>query len=243
VPEPGANEPRAVAIVTGAAGGIGREIVARLVAGDVDVMAVDASASVTEMSAPGRSGGCGAVIGHMADLLDAEQCREIARRAEREFGPVTIVVNAAGVMHRKPLADHTDADWDLEMGVNARAAFIVCRETVPQMAAMGHGIVVNIASIWAHRGGPDRVAYIAAKHAMIGLTRALAAEFGPTVRINSVSPGPTRTAMTEPLGGDQSKWMDPGQVADVVAYLCSPAASGIVGTDVEVFGPGRPAGL
>lgn len=243
MPEPGSTQPRSVAIVTGAAGGIGREIVARLVASDVDVLAVDAQESVLDMSVRRGSDSSGSVIGFVADLLDAGQCRSAVQRAERDLGPVTIVVNAAGVMHKKPLAQHTDADWDLEMGVNARAAFMICRETVPKMAAAGHGIVVNIASIWAHRGGPDRVAYIAAKHAMIGLTRALDAEFGPIVRINSVSPGPTRTPMTAALGGDQSAWMDPTQVGDVVAFLCSPSAAGIVGTDVEVFGPGRPAGL
>jgi NAD(P)-dependent dehydrogenase (short-subunit alcohol dehydrogenase family) len=146
-------------------------------------------------------------------------------------------------VHKLPLGEHTVAIWDLEMDVNARAAFIFCREIIPAMAQRGSGTVVNIASVWAHRGGPDRVAYIAAKHAILGLTRALAAEFGPTVRINSISPGPTRTPMTAPLGGDQSAWMDPAEVADVVAFLCSSASSGVTGTDVEVFGAGRPVGL
>jgi 3-oxoacyl-[acyl-carrier protein] reductase len=128
------------------------------------------------------------------------------------------------------------------MGVNARAAFVFCKAVLPQMARSGGGTVVNISSIWGHRGGPDRAAYIASKHAVIGLTRALAAEYGPAVRINSLSPGPTRTPMTASLGGDQSDWMDPGEVADVVDFLCSPAAAGITGTDIEVSGRGRPAG-
>ena len=93
-------------------------------------------------------------------------------------------------MHKMPLADHTVEDWDLEVAVNARAAFILCQALVPAMAVRGAGIVVNVASIWASRGGPERAAYIASKHALLGLTRALAAEyFSAGVRINAVSPG------------------------------------------------------
>jgi NAD(P)-dependent dehydrogenase (short-subunit alcohol dehydrogenase family) len=156
---------------------------------------------------------------------------------------VNVLVNAAGVMHKMPLHEHGADEWELEMGVNARAAFFFCREILPAMAQRADGVVVNVASIWAHRGGPDRAAYVASKHAMLGLTRALAAEYGPTVRVNSVSPGPTRTPMTAPLGGDQTAWMRPGEVAEVVDFLCSAAAAGITGTDIEVTGRGRPAGF
>jgi NAD(P)-dependent dehydrogenase (short-subunit alcohol dehydrogenase family) len=230
-----------VAFVTGAAGGIGREIAARLMARSVSVLALDASPAIGELVSLSTTDA--QVFPLVADVMDAAQCEAAVAIAERELGPISFLVNAAGVMHKKSLTEHTLDDWDSEMGVNVRAAFVFCRAVVPGMAERGDGAVVNIASIWAHRGGPDRVAYVAAKHAVIGLTRALAAEYGPTLRINSVSPGPTRTPMTAGLGGDQTAWMDPGEVADVVDFLCGPASRGITGTDVEVFGRGRPVGL
>ncbi|HEX5585912.1 MAG TPA: SDR family oxidoreductase, partial [Acidimicrobiia bacterium] len=142
------------------------------------------------------------------------------------------------------LPEHSLDDWELAMAVNARAAFVTCRAVIPSMAARGEGVVVNVASIWAARGGPDRVAYIAAKHAVLGLTRALAAEYGPAgVRINAISPGPVRTPMTASLGGDQSSWLAPEEIADAIVFLCGDGSRGMWGENLEVLGRGRPAGL
>jgi 3-oxoacyl-[acyl-carrier protein] reductase len=230
-----------VALVTGAAGGIGREIVARLVARGIAVAAIDHAPSTTELVVLGSRDA--SVVPVVTDVLDEQQCIAAVRAAGGQLGAIDVLVNAAGVMHKLPLHEHGAGEWELEMGVNARAAFFFCREILPSMAQRGAGVVVNIASIWGHRGGPDRAAYVASKHAMVGLTRALAAEYGPMLRVNSVSPGPTRTPMTAPLGGDQTAWMLPGEVAEVVDFLCSPAAAGITGTDIEVTGRGRPAGF
>ncbi len=231
-----------VALVTGAAGGIGQVVVRRFVEDGVAVAALDVDDGVAGLSALGSDSA--PVVPVRVDLRSVDAVLAAVATAVSTLGPVDVLVNNAGVMHKKPLADHTVDDWDLEMDVNARAAFLLCREVVPVMADRGEGVVVNVASIWADRGGPDRVAYIAAKHAVLGLTRALAAEFGGRgVRINAVSPGPVRTPMTAGLGGDQSTWMEPDEVADAVRYLCSDAARGVLGTNLEVFGRGRPAGL
>jgi NAD(P)-dependent dehydrogenase (short-subunit alcohol dehydrogenase family) len=231
-----------VALVTGAAGGIGRALVRGLVEDGIAVAAVDIDGSVTDLATIGSDEV--AVVGLQVDLLDADAVISAVGDAVAALGPIDVLVNNAGVMHKKPLQEHSLEDWDLEMGVNARAAFLLCRTIVPTMAERGDGVVVNVASIWADRGGPDRVAYIAAKHAVLGLTRALAAEFGGRgVRINAVSPGPVRTPMTAGLGGDQSAWMEPAEVADAIRYLCGDAARGVLGTNLEVFGRGRPAGL
>jgi NAD(P)-dependent dehydrogenase (short-subunit alcohol dehydrogenase family) len=233
---------RRVALVTGAAGGIGRALVRGLVEDGIAVAAVDIDGSVAELATVGSDEV--PVVGLQVELLDADAVISAVRDAVAALGPIDVLVNNAGVMHKKPLQEHSLDDWDLEMGVNARAAFLLCREIVPSMAERGSGVVVNVASIWADRGGPGRVAYIAAKHAVLGLTRALAAEFGGRgVRVNAVSPGPVRTPMTAGLGGDQSAWMEPGEVADAIRYLCGDAARGVLGTNLEVFGRGRPAGL
>jgi NAD(P)-dependent dehydrogenase (short-subunit alcohol dehydrogenase family) len=231
-----------VALVTGANGGIGRALVSTFVAQGTSVAAVDLDPRTMELSS--WSVDNATVLPIVADVRDPHQCIAAVRTTRAHFGDIGILVNNAGVMHLADFEDHTLADWDLEFDVNVRAAFVFCHEIVPAMAARGAGSVVNVASIWATRGGPRRAAYIAAKHAVIGLTRALAAEYLPSgVRINAVSPGPVRTPMTAALGGDQSQWMEPQQIADTICYLCSDAASAMIGANVEVFGQGRPAGL
>ncbi|MGD9796629.1 MAG: SDR family NAD(P)-dependent oxidoreductase [Acidimicrobiia bacterium] len=233
---------RRVALVTGGAGGIGRAVVRGLRGDGLAVAVLDLEPAAD--SWPARGGDDPPVLAVRVDVADADAAVAAVRTVEAELGPVDVLVNNAGVMHKKPLGDTTLADWDAEMAVNARAAFVLCREIVPAMADRGDGVVVNVASIWADRGGPDRVAYIAAKHALLGLTRALAAEFGGRgVRVNAVSPGPVRTPMTAGLGGDQSAWLAPEEVADAVRYLCGGGARGVRGANLEVFGRGRPAGL
>lgn len=230
-----------VALVTGANGGIGRALVSRLVATGTAVAALDRDPAVLSL-ADALDGP--AVHPFVVDLTDASATRAIVAEVQIALGPVDVLVNNAGVMHKKSLPDHTLADFDEEMAVNVRAAFVLCQALVPSMAARGTGIVVNVASIWASRGGPERSAYIAAKHAVLGLTRALAAEYGSAgVRINAVSPGPVRTPMTAGLPGDHSDWMDPEEIADAIGFLCSADARAVNGENLEVLGRGRPAGL
>jgi NAD(P)-dependent dehydrogenase (short-subunit alcohol dehydrogenase family) len=228
-----ASEVRA-AIVTGATGGIGHEIVAGLAARKAAVVAVDVAPEITEVQ---TLAGSAPVHALQADLSDPEQCLAAVVKAQELLGDIDVLINNAGLMLKKPLAEHTLDDWDLEMAVNARAPFLLCRELVPSMASRGWGLVVNLASIWASRGGSERAAHVAAKHAVLGLTRALAAEYGPAgVRVNAVSSGPVRTPMTAPSNGDQKDWLDPREVAEVVLFLCSEAAVGIQGADIEIAG-------
>jgi NAD(P)-dependent dehydrogenase (short-subunit alcohol dehydrogenase family) len=231
-----------VVLVTGANGGIGQAIVTRFVAAGMTVAALDRDPAVVSLA---KEAGVGERVHPLVvDVADVAAARTAIEDVHAALGPVDVLVNNAGVMYKKPLVEHTLEDWDLEMGVNARAAFVLCRALVPAMALRGTGVVINIASIWASRGGPDRAAYVASKHALLGLTRALAAEYGSAgVRINAVSPGPVRTPMTADLGGDQSDWMEPDEVADVVAFLCGESARAISGENLEVMGRGRPAGL
>jgi 3-oxoacyl-[acyl-carrier protein] reductase len=226
-----------VVVLTGANGGIGRALLAKLVARGDSVAAFDSNPAVAQLASAN-------VKPIVVDLRDVDAAVAAIELTVRDVGPVDVLVNNAGVMHKKPLADHSVGDWDMEMEVNARAAFVLCRAVLPSMAARASGIVVNVASVWASRGGPQRAAYIAAKHALLGLTRALAAEYGPYgVRVNAISPGPVRTPMTSGLGGNQSEWLEPDEIAEAIDYLCSHGASGVMGANLEVLGRGRPAGL
>jgi 3-oxoacyl-[acyl-carrier protein] reductase len=231
-----------VALVTGAGGGIGRALVAQLVASGMSVAALDRDPAVTELGTEAVD--VPRVHPLVVDLTDVAALEDAVTCTTDTLGPIELLVNNAGVMHKKPLDEHTLDDWDDELAVNARAPFVLCRAVIPAMATRGSGVVVNVASVWASRGGPDRAAYVAAKHALLGLTRALAAEYGPRgVRINAVSPGPVRTPMTSGLGGDQSDWLEPDVIADAIMFLSGDGGRGITGADVQVFGQGRPAGL
>jgi NAD(P)-dependent dehydrogenase (short-subunit alcohol dehydrogenase family) len=230
-----------VVLLTGASGGIGRALVGRLTSAGATVAALDRDQTVRRLASSGS--GIPRVHPLVVDLSDTAALEAAVDHAVDVLGPIDILINNAGVMHKKPLAEHTLDDWNEEMAVNARAPFLLCRAVVPSMVARGSGIIVNVASIWANRGGPERAAYIAAKHALIGLTRAIAAEFGPLgIRVNSISPGPVRTPMTAALGGDQTDWLEPDAVADAIMFLCNDDARGMSGANVEVFGQGRPVG-
>ncbi len=228
-----------VALVTGAGGGIGRALVPRLTAAGTAVAALDRDPAVNDLAGAGSEQA--PVHPVVVDLTDDAALASAVASTTGTLGPIDVLVNNAGVMQKKPLPAHTLDDWDEAIAVNARVPFVLCRAVVPSMAARGSGVVVNVASIWASRGGPDRAAYIAAKHAVLGLTRAVAAEYGPSgVRVNAVSPGPVRTPMTAGLGGDQSDWLDAGAIADAVLFLCGDGGRGLSGANVEVLGRGSP---
>jgi NAD(P)-dependent dehydrogenase (short-subunit alcohol dehydrogenase family) len=130
-----------------------------------------------------------------ADLTDPEQAANVVERADRELGGLDIVINSAGLAIALPLAE-TDADvWRQVIDINLSGSFYVAREAGLRMLAGRGGTIVNIGSEMSMQGMETLTAYCAAKHGLIGLTKALACELAPTVRVNAVCPGPTETAM------------------------------------------------
>lgn len=232
-----------VALVTGAARGIGREIALTLAQRGMAVGVCDLAPEVAVTAAAVRAVGVPAA----AALADVSQPEDVARAVGEltaALGPVDVLVNNAGVFYNKPLVDLSVAEWDHSFAVNVRGAFLFCKQVVPGMQARRSGLVINFSSIWGLRGGPDRIAYVASKHAVIGLTRGLAEECRPyRVRVNCVCPGPVDTEMNAGWQGDKSDWLQPRHIADVVGFLCDPASDGITGAAIEAFGWGRPAGL
>lgn len=234
-----------VALVTGAAGGIGAETVRRLVQEGVRVAAVDRSeAGLRTLSdSMGDS-----VLALPADLTDESAvCSLVARTVER-FGALHIVVNGAGVLARTPFEQISKAEWDRVMDINLGSMFLVCRESCPHLKAAGWGRIINLASLAGQVGGVVAGAhYSASKAAAISLTRSLAKYLGPHgIRCNVIAPAGVDTPMldefTDPersvlmSGIPAGRFCTPAEIAELVLWLASPATDFITGQTINING-------
>lgn len=238
----------AVAIVTGAAGGVGREVVARLHAAGAAVVAEDLAPEVAALeTADGR------VAGLCGDAAQSGTAQRAVELALDRFGRLDILVNNAARFLGKPTLETTDEEWDGLMATNVRSVFVHCREALPHLLAAGGGAIVNVSSISGVVGLPDQAAYGATKAAIAQLTRQLAVDYSPRgVRVNAVAPGAIDTpflatalsgapdldearkqvAAEHPLGRIAS----PAEIAEVVLFLCSPRSSFVTGAVVMADG-------
>ncbi len=230
-----------VAFVTGASRGIGRATAWRLatmgyaVAVGYHTSVDDAKKLVDELHASGYRAAC-----YCCDVADSTAVEDTARAIERELGEVSVLVNNAGIAQQKLFTDITDEDWARMISVHLSGAFHTSRAFLRTMLQRHEGIIVNISSMWGQVGASCEVHYSAAKAGIIGLTKALAKEVGPSgIRVNCIAPGVIMTDMMLGFDEDTIKTLTqdtplmrlgtPEDVANAVAFLVSDDAAFITG--------------
>jgi NAD(P)-dependent dehydrogenase (short-subunit alcohol dehydrogenase family) len=242
------SDPARVALVTGAAGGIGRATVRRLRARGYAVIAEDISPDVEELGADE------VIVPLRADVSATGTAQRAVALARERFGRLDLLVNNAGLFLRKPTEECTDEDFDVLMAVNVRGAFSHARESLAALAET-KGSIVNLASISGLVGQPGQTVYSMTKGALVQLTRQLAVEHAHRgIRVNAVAPGAVdtdfiarardaaadpdpaasraRSISNHPIG----RILTAGEIAEAIVFLASDAASGITGTILSVDG-------
>jgi NAD(P)-dependent dehydrogenase (short-subunit alcohol dehydrogenase family) len=229
-----------VAVVTGAARGIGRRVALVLAERGYAVAANDLSPPEEALIEVEQVGAEALAI--PGDVSDEEAVREMVGDVMENFGRVDVLVNNAGISGIVPAEQTTLADWNRTLAVNLTGPFLMCRDFGKEMLRQGSGSIVNISSVAGLLGIADRAAYNTSKHGLIGLTRTLAAEWGGRgVRVNAVCPGWVKTEMdqedqasggytNEDIEGrtPMGRFAKAEDIAQAVAFLADPALSGYV---------------
>lgn len=242
-----------VAIVTGGGSGLGRAMCVRLAAEGARVVAADLNlAAARDTVGPIVAAG-GEAVAMQGDVASREDVARISADTIAQYGAIDVLVNNAGIVGQfVKTAEVSDESWDRVLNVNLKSVFLFCRQVIPQMVQQGGGVIINIASTAGVMATAAGIEYTAAKHAVVGMTREIAYEYGQhNVRAVAIAPGIIMTPMVASIpkefldaSADYQKMLrapagragQPEEVAAVVAFLASDDASLIHGSTVAVDG-------
>jgi len=255
------SEPKRTALVTGSTSGIGLAIAGKLAAigYDVAINSFEAEAEIAGALAELRQVASGRIVYFQADLADAAASQHLVERVIAEFGELGVLVNNAGVQKVAAVEDFPPADWDRIVAVSLDSAFHTIRGAIPGMVARGWGRIINIASAHGLRASPYKSAYVATKHGVVGLTKTVALEVAEKgITVNAICPGYVWTPLVAQQVADQARvhklsedevirqvmlapqptrqFVQPEEIAELTAYLCSDWARSITGTTISIDG-------
>jgi len=237
-----------VALITGAARGIGYGIATCLARQGTQIVIADMNGQAARKSAKQLAADTGvATLGIACDICDRTQVAAMVRKAVKHFGQIDILVNNAGITRDGLILRMKDEDWDLVLSINLKGAFLCTKSALKYMSKQRSGTIINIASIVGAMGNAGQANYVASKAGLIGLTKTIAREYSNrNVTANAVAPGFIDTAMTQALSEqvrtDLAKQIplgrlgSSGDVANAVRFLASPAAAYITGQVIHVNG-------
>ncbi|NIM58113.1 MAG: glucose 1-dehydrogenase [Candidatus Aminicenantes bacterium] len=244
-----------VAVITGAASGIGLATAKRLAEMGANVALVDINETKGEKVAEEiKSLGQKAVF-FRCDVTSDSDCKKTTEEVYQVFGRIDILFNNAGVTKRKTIVELGEEEWDLVLNVNLKSIYLFSRHVIPFMVKDGGGSIINTGSGWGLKGGPNAAAYCAAKGGTVNLTRAMAIDHGRQgIRVNCVCPGDTDTELLHDeaaqLGVDDAEFMKaaadrplnrvglPEDIANAVLYFASDMSSWVTGSVLVVDGGG-----
>lgn len=235
-----------VAVVTGAAKGIGAATAARLHQEGALVAVFDVDADGSKVLGNERS------LFVQCDVSSGPAVEAAVKKVQNALGEIEILVNNAGVQHYGTVVTTPEEEWDVVMRINLKSAYLCAKYVIPSMQQIGSGVVINVASVQSHHSQQNVAPYTTSKSAMLGLTRSIAVDFAPAIRSVAVCPGTVDTPMvrwTAEQTGDPEALYDevaamhlanriakPEEIAGLIAYLCTDEASFMTGQSVRIDG-------
>ena len=238
-----------IALITGASRGLGRAMAVALAHGGAKLAVIARDADkLQETAAEVVAAGSEARV-FVADVSREAEVERLKHEVAQAYGHVDILINNAGINHRKNLVDFTLDEWQRVMDTNVTSVFLMCRAFIPMMKGRGYGRIINMTSIMAHVSLPGRTVYSTTKTALLGLTRALAQEVAADgITVVGISPGPFGTDMNIPVMQNPElnsqfiskiplgRWGRVEEIGELALFLCSDGAGFITGTDILIDG-------
>ncbi|MDZ4820129.1 MAG: SDR family NAD(P)-dependent oxidoreductase [Planctomycetota bacterium] len=238
------------ALVTGGTKGLGLAMATALAEAGAEIALCSRNLQEARVAADAITQATGRrAVGFLADVTSSTSVQELAEACQQSLGPIDILINNAGCNIRKPLAEISDADWDLVIDTSVKGSFYCSRAFLPGMIQRKFGRVINLGSIMSFVSLPGRASYATAKSALLGLTRTLALEAAPAgVTVNLICPGPFETPMNRVLMDDPAayqafmsriplgRWGQPTELGGAVVFLCSAAGGFMTGSQLVIDG-------